>query len=109
MLLHAGTDGSGISSQQDRGVTREAELRSSMGASELLAPLHMQVICLLLFLQECLGFAWAAAAGVLVRGSLSLCQGPDSTWWPVRTGSVLALAMATASLHTSSQRRGRVR
>lgn len=92
-----------------QGCYREGELRSSTGASELLAPLHMQAICLLLFLRECPGFARAAAAGVLVRGSLSLCQGPDSTWWPGRIGSVLVLAMAAASLHPSSQRRGRAR
>lgn len=41
--------------------------------------------------------------------TLSLCQGPNSARWPSRTGSGLALAVATVSLHTSSQRWGRVR
>lgn len=44
-----------------KGVIWEAELHSSVGALELLAPLHKQTTCLLLFSQKCQGFAQAAA------------------------------------------------
>lgn len=78
-----------------------------MGALELLAPLHKQTTCLLLFSQKCQGFmSELQRAG---WGNPSLCQRPNSAWGPSRTGSVLVLAIAAVSLHTSSQRRGRVR